>query len=191
MSVVPESIESFSSGIIAYAEQQISKGFEPWWMIDMIDEWMGAFYDQGVNKDVVCKHRDNLYVAFEDLLLSHGLSLEINKMVNNRPKQESTGYVYLIKNEKGLVKIGRSINPQARITCISTQSGETYTEVYISKKIKYYNKAEVALHKKFAPKRVVGEWFDIDMAEAIEFIESTFKAVGKSPIPKVEAITEK
>ncbi|WP_135553180.1 GIY-YIG nuclease family protein [Paenibacillus cymbidii] len=79
-----------------------------------------------------------------------------------------SGYVYIIENEFGRVKIGSSIYPDDRIRMIETQSGSVTTKRFISDQREYYKETEKALHEKFASSRAVGEWFDVPFSTAVE-----------------------
>lgn len=72
-----------------------------------------------------------------------------------KEKREST---YIVRNPKsGLIKIGRSINPAARIKSLECGSGASLETIAILP-----GNRERELHKKFSELRVFGEWFRDD-----------------------------
>lgn len=70
------------------------------------------------------------------------------------------GFVYVIKNDAGLYKIGKTINPKDRIKIFSVKLpfDIEYTMVI---RTKDYSSLETKLHKRFAHKRKRGEWFTL------------------------------
>lgn len=82
------------------------------------------------------------------------------------------GKVYAIQN-KGLVKIGRSFRPEARIKNIQTQGGFAASNIFISPEYHLYDKVEIRCHEKLAMCRVVGEWFSVSFDEAVNCIKET------------------
>ena len=88
------------------------------------------------------------------------------------------GYVYLLKsNKKDTLKIGMTTNLEQRMKSFKTCSrhlgieDETFEFLY-TVKVDKYAKLETLLHKKFADKRVCGEWFDITKEEFVDTLES-------------------
>lgn len=72
---------------------------------------------------------------------------------------KTEGYVYLIHSEHG-TKIGKSVRPIQRITQLQTQMPFNFR--YIENTfVKDYSKTETELHKRFANKRLNGEWFNL------------------------------
>jgi hypothetical protein len=75
-------------------------------------------------------------------------------------KKDSSKYVqktYIIKNKTtSLIKIGKSKNPTQRIKTLSKTSGYELEVIHI-----FDNDIELLLHKKFAHKRGIGEWFEL------------------------------
>lgn len=88
--------------------------------------------------------------------------------INTKHGNKSHVKTYLIKDtETGLIKIGRSENPQKRL--FSLQCGNT-------NKLKLIHiidaNIEQKLHYKFAHKRVRGEWFSVELGEVVSHVES-------------------
>lgn len=73
-------------------------------------------------------------------------------------KDYQVGYVYILKAENGLYKIGKSRSPQIRIGQIITASPVKITPCLVYKSTEYH-KMERVLHEVFADEREIGEWF--------------------------------
>jgi hypothetical protein len=74
------------------------------------------------------------------------------------------GYVYLIHDPNShMVKIGRSVNPIARMSQIATRERSLVLVSYIATADNVW--LERFLHEAFAHRRVRGEWFQLDFAE--------------------------
>lgn len=87
-------------------------------------------------------------------------------------------YVYVIGREQGPVKVGISKNPTARLA--NLQGGCPF-------RLRILHKAaadspahafamEQEVHEVHQPSRLIGEWFNIDLEQAIEAIEICFDA---------------
>ena len=75
-----------------------------------------------------------------------------------RSHQAITGYVYLIRAENGLYKIGKAKNVNARMKPFRVDFPMKWELIHTIKS-NDYGAAEGGLHKTFADKRDVGEWF--------------------------------
>lgn len=82
------------------------------------------------------------------------------------------GHVYIVDNGLGMVKIGRTINPERRIRAIETQTGIELKNTYVSPKCSNYESLEITAHKEFAKYRVKGEWFKVEFPKVKEFLSS-------------------
>ena len=80
------------------------------------------------------------------------------------------GYVYVIENENKKVKIGKSVRPKTRIAEISRMGCTKIVAMHITKKITYYSKFELFIHKHFKQSRVLGEWFNVSYGEIVAFV---------------------
>jgi len=93
------------------------------------------------------------------------------KSYNSRPliyqRENIKPKCYLMIDEAtGLVKIGKSINPENRERTLQSEKPTI-------KMIHYFdNDIERELHNKFRDKRVRGEWFRLDMNEVSEIIKA-------------------
>ena len=83
-----------------------------------------------------------------------------------------TGYVYMIENENGKVKIGKSTNPQRRVMNIRSQSGYNIVNSHFSPPLYQYSELESYLHDIFKESRGIGEWFDISYKTVVSYFES-------------------
>lgn len=92
---------------------------------------------------------------------------EINSTPTKKPKQSVEGVVYMLQGG-GYFKIGKSINPDKRLTQIKLQIPFKVEVVHI---IRAANPAEVESHwhRRFASRRQNGEWFLLTEAEVNEF----------------------
>lgn len=76
------------------------------------------------------------------------------------PEEPAKSWVYFIESkEAGLIKIGRSINPDKRFNAIRTMSPD---ELVLLGSIPEKVMTESELHKKFSHLRKHGEWFEGD-----------------------------
>lgn len=78
--------------------------------------------------------------------------------------------VYVMKNELGLVKIGKSKNPLSRRRALRLASG---LSVEIERVFEFNNAhaVEQAAHILLAAHRRSGEWFDVSVEDAIEAVK--------------------
>lgn len=94
---------------------------------------------------------------------------------------ESRQYVYLIKSDSGLFKIGISTNPRARLSAIISSSGMNAELLAFYKTQLPARDIEKKLHKLFAIYRVRGEWFDFPDTYSLEKFETLCERFGMTP----------
>jgi predicted GIY-YIG superfamily endonuclease len=75
------------------------------------------------------------------------------------------GYVYIIRAENGLFKIGKAKSPKARIAAIG-QLIPMKWEVFHIFWSPDFGDAERSLHQYYASKRIIGEWFALNEHDA-------------------------
>lgn len=76
------------------------------------------------------------------------------------------GFVYIAKNEFGLVKIGATTkNPELRIKHIQSMTGVKFVEYSSVKSCSPFS-AESRIHSMLKDKQTVGEFFNVDLEEA-------------------------
>lgn len=80
-----------------------------------------------------------------------------------------SGYIYVLRADNGLYKIGRSVNIDGRIKRLETVLPYEL-ELVCAVKAKDYITTEAKLHQVFADKCVKGEWFQLTEAD-IEYIK--------------------
>ncbi len=90
--------------------------------------------------------------------------------------------VYVIERTDGLVKIGRSINPNQRIKSLERQGGFRSSRAWISIPGTFDAKAEIRAHHVLDGHRAIGEWFDVDFDQAVVAVVDN----GKTPPPAVD-----
>lgn len=86
------------------------------------------------------------------------------------PKQKRAGYVYLLCNDKGHYKIGKSVDIANRQKTFGVLLPFDVEFIHVIKSDQY-TKLELSLHEKFASKRINGEWFALN-ADDIAYIKS-------------------
>lgn len=92
-------------------------------------------------------------------------------------------FVYLIKSESGLFKIGISADPRSRLSQIISASGFGAELVAFYKTNEPAHLVEKKLHGLFAPYRVRGEWFDFPDTYSLEKFETVCDRFGMTPQP--------
>lgn len=83
------------------------------------------------------------------------------------PKMPVEGVVYMLQAGQHF-KIGKSINPNKRIGQLKTQLPHAITVVHIIRAA-HPSQAESHWHRRFASRRLNGEWFDLTPEEVNEF----------------------
>ncbi|MGH9959539.1 MAG: GIY-YIG nuclease family protein [Pyrinomonadaceae bacterium] len=112
-----------------------------------------------------------------DLIISDGTEVFTQKQ-RARELGHIGGYVYVIEERPGKVKIGKTVDPYRRIGAIKTQSGlKGFTKVFASPEHLEYNQNESILHHLFKYRRTVGEWFN----ESFDTIVTTLGELTMTP----------
>jgi len=95
---------------------------------------------------------------------------KIVSLVANR-NRTAPGCIYVIESRcKKLVKIGRSTNPQQRITVIANMAGGV-SRTFVSGLVIDAVAVESALHNGFVGARVKGEWFVADFPTTVAIVK--------------------
>jgi hypothetical protein len=89
-----------------------------------------------------------------------------------RAKLPDPGYVYVLKSQSGAYKIGRSKNPEDRVRTFGVKL-PFQIEFELLIRSEYHRKLERDLHKRFADKRLEGEWFQLS-PEDIEALRAEY-----------------
>ena len=93
-------------------------------------------------------------------------------------------FIYLIKQDPNLYKIGVSKDPENRCKSLQTANG-VLLELVKKIPVKHDYRTERALHNYFSSKKTIGEWFcleekDVESFETIcEFKEKNFKILSE------------
>lgn len=101
------------------------------------------------------------------------------KELNNIPVlDDERCYIYILKNQVGNIKIGKTTNMAQRIQSLSGSNGGGYsiTEWYCSSPT-YLSTIEKIAHDHFGYARMSGEWFDGTKAsfdEVVKYVEGLF-----------------
>lgn len=111
------------------------------------------------------------YVRGQQIVYSHEEKLykEI-KREESKKRKPMRGFIYLIRLENGLYKIGKTKNMKSRMNAFSVTFPMAWELIYKFETEDYSN-AEISLHKMFYDKRKVGEWFELTN-EDVEYITS-------------------
>ena len=103
--------------------------------------------------------------------------LEAKRKFVRRDVNYKCGYVYLLKAENGLYKIGRSKTPEVRIGSITKAIAPFDIKVVNTAFYPDCYKAESELHKLLAEKRRRGEWFELTDNEVMAVITHPYKSL--------------
>lgn len=96
--------------------------------------------------------------------------------------------VYVMESDLGLVKLGISNNPSARLRTIRSSSGVPVQLVHSSSARPDARAVEAAAHKLLSEKRRAGEWFDVSPDEAIEAIAQAVKIVEADLVSTADGV---
>lgn len=111
-------------------------------------------------------HQDFLKLASDDVF---GRKLQDLDLLNEEniadERHKKIRKTYLMINEKGHVKIGKSYDPKVRESTL--QSEQPYIELLAIT----HSDIELELHNKYNSKRIRGEWFDLSELDIFNIIE--------------------
>lgn len=97
--------------------------------------------------------------------------------------------VYILANEKGLIKIGVSKNPFHRINVLEKQSGIKVKRYAVTEKCSNYLFLESEFKKHFFKEKLMGEWFDLKENVAFDYFEKIKTSIDKSVNEKYKTKT--
>lgn len=80
-------------------------------------------------------------------------------------RKQVKGYIYLIKHQDGMYKIGRTKDLKSRMKAYETSMPFTQIELIATMESDDYMKDERDLHAEFSEKQIRGEWFDLTEKE--------------------------
>jgi hypothetical protein len=95
------------------------------------------------------------------------------------------GFIYVIRDDRGLLKIGVSNNPNARLVQLKTASAVPLTIAYAGALRCDGFAIEGAVHETLSRYRAQGEWFDCPMDLAVAAIGAAAHRLGE-PIASIE-----
>lgn len=90
-----------------------------------------------------------------------------------KSKAKRSGFVYILQSDRGLYKIGRTVDPASRAKTFGIQL-PFEVEFVLLIKSDDYSGLEARLHERFAKKRVNGEWFKLS-GKDIEELKREFE----------------
>lgn len=85
--------------------------------------------------------------------------------------------LYVLGAADGLMKVGRSAQPETRLKTIATANGVAVHLHHVSPERDDSSYVEAAAHRLLANKRRAGEWFDVTPTEAVAAIEAAIREV--------------
>ena len=89
---------------------------------------------------------------------------ELRRVIKTAPiiaQDDNRGYIYLISDESGRVKIGITKNMiEERVNQLQTGNAEKLTVLFLSNPVYHYEEIEAKAHEKFSSAHIRGEWFD-------------------------------
>lgn len=167
---------------------------------DIIDDTMASLVNSGQPFDVVTEARTQAYDIFlEFCTLNIGMlalssafsSLQESTKGRSRHKTTREGCVYVAKITDGMVKIGRSKDPERRLIYMQNQGRLKFSETFVSAVVPDCIEMETHIHRLLSEKKRTGEWFDITFDEAVSIVTKLAKVrvegfavvIGKTLIP--------
>jgi Meiotically up-regulated gene 113 len=106
------------------------------------------------------------------------------KPKQNKPSEPMTGsFVYVIRGDHNLVKIGVSTNPNARLAQLRTASAFPIDFSYIAVTPGTGFNIEQGAHAMLASHRCNGEWFDVAPEMAVAAIAGAAHKLGQPILP--------
>lgn len=102
---------------------------------------------------------------------------------HRRRAPRSEGFIYFVRAENGLIKIGWAKNPKRRFSSLC--SGSPVALELLAFRPGSLDD-EAARHARFAADRVRGEWFRLSQELGIAVIESPAFLAAPPPAPKTE-----
>ena len=122
-------------------------------------------------------HLDNdlLLILCKSVLSSNsiktGVKDNIRSMLINMNSEYQPQFLYLMKNDLGVYKIGISNNPEKRAKALSNASGLNVDVVSYWRITGKADQVERFIHDKFKSERLIGEWFKFNYEFTCKDIE--------------------
>jgi len=120
----------------------------------------------GINRRTIIRWKQ--MPELRRLVLQRAKELHTENIIDissgNKKESRSPTQVYIIQEEHGLTKIGRTKNFTKRLQQLSTIIPYKLSVIAVLN-TELASKIELELHKRFAHRRVTGEWFDLNSDE--------------------------
>jgi len=169
----PVPIRGWSMIFISFGETNLANlsglaPFDPNGIIPSLETWqeiaaeVAKFYSQVTNAEIDAY---NLETLREQQKVQQGHRAP---STNHKRRHAKSGYVYLLRADNGLYKIGKTTCLDRRITELSIKLPYEL-ELIHAVESDNIDVLEQLLHEQFADKRVRGEWFALS-ARDVEFI---------------------
>lgn len=97
--------------------------------------------------------------------------------------------IYVVENERGLVKIGVSQNVDQRLKTLSKQGGFTICHLYATESCSNAFKIENYVHKCLRKYRINGEWFSVSYEEALKVVKKAYVTMAQLRPKKQKCLT--
>ena len=93
------------------------------------------------------------------------------------------GFVYVVRGDHNLVKVGITTNPRARLAQLRPGSAFPIEYAYLAVSSGQPAEVEAAAHKLLEKHRCNGEWFDVQPEMAVAAIAGAAHKLGQSLLP--------
>jgi hypothetical protein len=111
-----------------------------------------------------------------------GISFRLDELFG-KPKPRKNGcsgsFIYVIRGDHGLIKIGVSVNPSARLAQLRTASPSALSFVYMGALRSNGYAVEGEVHRTLANYRQNGEWFTCPVDMAVAAISAAAYRLGE------------
>jgi hypothetical protein len=112
------------------------------------------------------------------------LRLVATKPKQNKPGEPMTGsFLYVIRGDHNMVKVGVTTNPSARLASLRTGSAFPIDYAYLAVSSGDPAEIEAAAHTLLAKHRCNGEWFDVQPEMAVAAIAGAAHTLGHPLLP--------
>jgi hypothetical protein len=115
-------------------------------------------------------------------MIRPGISFSLDELSRSRPsprRQLEGRFIYVIRADNGLLKIGISSNPNARLAQLQTSSPFKLSIAYVAALRCDGRTVEAAAHRTLASYRQSGEWFDCPADMAVAAIGAAAYRLGE------------
>jgi transcriptional regulator with XRE-family HTH domain len=113
---------------------------------------------------------------------AHRLAFNGAELAQRKIDEGNDMHVYVIERPDGLVKIGKSQDPEKRISAIECQGGFKTTKKWFSEPVDDYSFIENSAHVGLASFRKIGEWFSCSFVYAVDHVNTIINSGAKRSI---------